>query len=160
MSILQEDQAPDLARADQPRADQLLAADATGHWYECPIRWADIDSFGHVSNVKYLEYFQDARIHFGRDVLGVESADQLGVSVVVRAEIDYRRPLPYSTDPATVRTWVTRIGRTSYELQAAICKDDAVYATSHIVLVRFDPVNGRSRALTDAERLVLEAWLV
>jgi acyl-CoA thioester hydrolase len=155
VTVLQENQA-----TDRLRVDQLLADDATGHVYECALRWSDIDALGHVSNVRYLEYFQEARIHFARDVLGVEAADRFGISVVVRIDLDYRRPLEYSTDPVTVRTWVTRIGQSSYEVQAAVCRGAAVYATSRTVQVRFDQANGRSRPLNDTERRVLEAWLV
>ena len=28
------------------------------------VRWADFDQFGHVNNVKYIEYAQEARILF------------------------------------------------------------------------------------------------
>ena len=26
------------------------------------VRWSDVDAYGHVNNVKYFEYFQEARI--------------------------------------------------------------------------------------------------
>ena len=31
------------------------------HTYECPLRWADLDLLGHVNNVTYLDYVEEAR---------------------------------------------------------------------------------------------------
>ena len=32
------------------------------HIYLCPMRWADMDSLGHVNNVTYVDYLQEARV--------------------------------------------------------------------------------------------------
>ena len=32
------------------------------HSYTCPVRFSDVDAYRHVNNVKYFEYFQEARI--------------------------------------------------------------------------------------------------
>ena len=32
------------------------------HIYLCPLRWADMDSLGHVNNVTYVDYLQEARV--------------------------------------------------------------------------------------------------
>ncbi|HEX6875768.1 MAG TPA: acyl-CoA thioesterase, partial [Nocardioidaceae bacterium] len=32
------------------------------HVYDCPLRWADMDSLGHVNNVTYVDYLQEARV--------------------------------------------------------------------------------------------------
>lgn len=34
------------------------------HHYRCPLRWSDMDSFGHVNNVVFLRYLEEARIDF------------------------------------------------------------------------------------------------
>ena len=34
----------------------------TRHVYECPMRWADMDLLGHVNNVVYVDYLQEARV--------------------------------------------------------------------------------------------------
>ena len=34
------------------------------HVYDCHVRFSDVDVYGHVNNVKYFEYFQEARIAF------------------------------------------------------------------------------------------------
>ncbi len=32
--------------------------------YPMLVRWSDIDSYDHVNNVRYFDYFQEARIAF------------------------------------------------------------------------------------------------
>ncbi|MFD8086272.1 acyl-CoA thioesterase, partial [Kitasatospora sp. NPDC059722] len=34
------------------------------HIYACPLRWSDMDAFGHVNNVVFLRYLEEARIDF------------------------------------------------------------------------------------------------
>lgn len=34
------------------------------HIYRCPLRWSDMDAFGHVNNVVFLRYLEEARIDF------------------------------------------------------------------------------------------------
>ena len=34
------------------------------HVYDCHVRFSDVDVYGHVNNVKYFEYYQEARIAF------------------------------------------------------------------------------------------------
>ena len=65
-----------------PRADEPVPAVAgspgratagPGH-YPVHVRFSDVDVYGHVNNVKYFEYFQEARIPLHRADLG-ESLD-------------------------------------------------------------------------------------
>ena len=37
---------------------------------QVPMRWGDMDAYGHVNNVKYIEYAQEARILFIRSRFG------------------------------------------------------------------------------------------
>jgi acyl-CoA thioester hydrolase len=130
------------------------------HPFECAVRFDDLDSYGHVNNVKYFEYLQEARIAMLSGAVGAPAADGLRGFVVARMDVDYRRPLEFRTDPVWVRTWVTRLGRSSYELQAAVCDEGTVFATSRAIVVAFDPATERSRPITDGERGALEARLV
>ncbi len=38
------------------------------HVYDCNVRFSDVDVYGHVNNVKYFEYYQEARIAFIRSL--------------------------------------------------------------------------------------------
>lgn len=112
-----------------------------------------MDAFQHVNNVQYVRYLEDARISM---FLNVSAADQVftldGDVVVVRHEIDYRRPLVYRPEPVRVETWVTRIGAASFDLAYELADEDAVYVTATSVLASYDAEAGRSRRLTEAQR--------
>lgn len=145
-----------------PRVDvrTLLDHPAT-HTYDCRIRWSDIDSYNHVNNVKYVEFFQEARIALltglGSDV---SDSGEVGGFVVARFDIAYSRPIDFRLEPVAVSSWVTRLGRSSYEMWGAVHDGGTVYATSRAVVVGFDRSLGRSRALSATERDALGSALV
>ena len=133
------------------------------HIYDCHVRFSDVDVYGHVNNVKYFEFFQEARIDFIRVISGgafdTESSQQ---QVVARIDVDYKRPILFRPEPYAVETWVNRIGTSSYDLGCRISggkADDTVYSTAEVRLVAFDVSTQRSRPLTDPERRRLEAVL-
>ena len=53
------------------------------HRYECPLRWADLDLLGHVNNVVYVDYLQEARVDMLRTHAPTRRADELAEGVVV-----------------------------------------------------------------------------
>ncbi|OBS08456.1 thioesterase [Acidihalobacter prosperus] len=66
---------------------------------------ADIDALGHVNNVVYLRWVQDAAIAHWRVVATPELRATL-LWVVLRHEIDYKRPA-YEGETLRVQTWVS-----------------------------------------------------
>ncbi|RLV08789.1 thioesterase [Streptomyces griseocarneus] len=129
------------------------------HLYSCPLRWSDMDAFGHVNNVVFIRYLEEARIDFMfRLAPGEGSASFTGGSVVARHEIDYLRPLVHRHAPVTVETWVTRIGAASMTVAYEVKDEDQVYARASTVVVPFDFSAGRPRRITDEERSVLELY--
>jgi acyl-CoA thioester hydrolase len=80
-----------------------------------PIRFADVDAFGHVNNAKYLTYFEEARIRYFNDV--VDWAYDWGKEGVIlaRAEIDFIMPVHF-LDEITIWTRCSRIGNKSFDL--------------------------------------------
>jgi acyl-CoA thioester hydrolase len=129
------------------------------HTYECHVRFSDVDVYGHVNNVKYFEYYQEARIAFLRALTESEHESSLR-QVVARIDVDYKRPILFRPEPYLVESWVTGIGTSSYDLDSRIIDGDGpertVYSTSQVKLVAFDTRTQRSRPLTDAERSRLE----
>jgi acyl-CoA thioester hydrolase len=133
------------------------------HVYECHVRFSDVDVYGHVNNVKYFEYFQEARIAFlmslGNPMLE-HGAEATMRQVVARIDVDYKRPILFRPEPYGVETWVTRIGTSSYDLACRIVDGDGtVYSKAEVRLVAFDVAGQRSRPLRDDERSRLEAAL-
>lgn len=126
--------------------------------YRCPLRWSDMDAFGHVNNVTYLVYLEEARISLFENA---QLGEMLGRGVVVaRNEIDYKRPLIHRSEPILVDIWVEDIRRRSWTFRYVIRDDDgAVYARASTVMVAWNLSNMESRSLTDEENRRLETML-
>jgi acyl-CoA thioester hydrolase len=139
-----------------------MSRGTAAHRYECQVRFSDVDVYGHVNNVKYFEYFQEARIAF---VMSLQDAlfdpSSTKRQVVARIDVDYKRPILFRAEPYEVRTWVTGIGTSSYRLAAEIVDErDTVYSTAEVHMVAFDSATQRSRPLGEHERSLLGAALV
>lgn len=126
------------------------------HVYSCHVRWSDVDVFGHVNNVKYFEYVQEARIDFMHS-LAEDSLSGDSTWVVARQDVEYKRPMLFRAGAYQIKTAVTRIGRSSYELQADIVDGAELMSRARTVVVAFDQATQRSRAMTAAERAALES---
>ncbi|MDM8086227.1 thioesterase family protein [Cellulomonas cellasea] len=128
-----------------------------------PVRWSDVDLFGHVNNAAYLRYLDDARFtlfpSMGVDEMGALSASLL---VVVKHEIDYVAPLTFRPAPFAVEVWVSRIGRSSvdfaYEIVDA-ADAGTVYLRARSRMVQLDKATHTARAFTPEERALYEAYL-
>ena len=64
----------------------------TRHLYHCPLRWADMDQLGHVNNVTYVDYLQEARVDMLRVHPPAPGGEELAEGVVVvRHEVQLPR---------------------------------------------------------------------
>lgn len=127
-------------------------------------RWSDLDAYGHVNNVTWLEYLQEARV----DMLFVHGenagSEQLAKGVfVARAEIDYKRPIEFRQQAYPIEMWVAKVGAASYTLAYEIVDTAAdgtrtVYGTAATVLVPMNLESGRPRRITPEERAALAAF--
>lgn len=150
------------------------------------MRFSDVDSYGHINNVIMVRYFEDARVRLtslplhsnGRSGTTGEAArddtaadapegtdgtttlrDTLGgaLTVVVHQSVDYHRQLFFRTEPVYVRTWIARVGGSSFTIGYSLEEKDgsAVYASGESVMVLLDPGTGRTRKLTEQHRALL-----
>jgi len=75
----------------------------------------DTDCGGVVSNIAYLRFIEIARTHLA-EKLGLriaEMAEKQTYPVVVRTEIDYRRPARLG-DELTIQGWLDRVDRARF----------------------------------------------
>jgi acyl-CoA thioester hydrolase len=79
--------------------------------YEFTIPESAMDGNGHVNNVNYVQWMQDAALqHFGF-LGGIELTQALGATWVVRSHtIEYLRPA-FAGEQIEVRTWVVDLRR-------------------------------------------------
>jgi len=120
---------------------------------EIPIRWRDVDNYGHVNNAVYLTYLEECRDRWVRDTLGA-SVD----FVIVRIAVDFRRELSLEDGSVVVTCRGTGYGTSSIRTTEVVSAGAGwVAAGAESVVVAHDPGARRSRPLTDEERSALDA---
>jgi len=131
-------------------SEPLTARDAAAyrHWTPLSVRYADLDTLGHVSNSIYGFYIEEGRAFYLREI-GLWIPDAAVQNVVARLEIDFIRELRY---PATLRVGsrIVAVGRSSYQVGNAVFCGDVCHATGLSVLVRWDTQSRRSLPLDQA----------
>jgi acyl-CoA thioester hydrolase len=114
----------------------------------------DLDGFRHVNNSVYLTYCEDIRVAY-LDYLFHFSAMEQIANVMVRATLDFRRPLSYG-DTVTVGVRTARLGGKSFTLEYQIAKQDGETAvTANTVHVAYDFAKDRSVLLPEHWRLTI-----
>lgn len=111
------------------------------HTSKIEVRFFDIDVMGHVNNAVYLNYFEQARMHFFRAIVG-KDWDWVNAGVLLaRNEIDYIEPV-YLFDDLHIETHCSKIGNKSLDINYTVFVPDAnnkkIKATGKSILVCFD----------------------
>lgn len=115
------------------------------------VRYADLDTYGHVNNKVYLSYLEEARIAYIHD-LGL--GDKITVfdfgSVVGRIDIKYLRPIEFG-DEVWAYTRCSRLGKKSYDLENIIVirreNQELIAARAIVTMVSFDIKTKKSKPI-------------
>ena len=113
-----------------------------------------MDAYGHVNNVVFLRYLEEARIDF----LFRPEKDFKQGSVVARHEIDYKRQLVHRHAPVDIELWITEIRAASFTIAYEVKDGEDVYVRASTVIVPFDFEAQRPRRITAEEREFLEEY--
>lgn len=113
-----------------------------------------MDAYGHVNNVVFLRYLEEARIDF---LFRPEKNFKQG-SVVARHEIDYKRQLVHRHTPVDIELWVTEIKAASFTITYEVKDGDVVYVQASTVVVPFDFETQTPRRITADEREFLNEY--
>jgi acyl-CoA thioester hydrolase len=118
---------------------------------------SDIDRLGHVNNVVYLRWVQEAAIAHWYDLTTAEQQEQV-VWVVVRHEIDYRRPA-LAGDSLLAATWVGPATRNLFERHTEIVRvpDREVLARARTLWCPVSPASGRPMKVSEDVRALVSA---
>lgn len=140
-----------------------------------PLRWGDLDAYGHINNVEMLRLLEEARVRsFWRaDDTAAEpdselpptavldlTADSTTWSLVSRSEIEYLVPMPYTRAPIDVEVWIGRLGGADIEICFELYSPVGVvprvlYARAVTSIVTVDAASGRP---TRIPALLRERW--
>jgi acyl-CoA thioester hydrolase len=142
-----------------------VSGDATVDEFETavPVRYADVDTYGHVNNATYAAYLEEARIDYLEEVLGEEAetitADSPGDVglVVANLELQYRHSIGLA-DSVRVGVRVPRLGDSSFPFEYEVRSDDAVAAEGTTTMVAYDRAAGESVPIPDTWRERISAF--
>lgn len=132
-----------------------------GRRFDMQVRWGDVDRYGHVNNVRFLEYAQEARVAL-LDELAPDGHDaDASMWLVARQDLDYVAQMAFRHDPYEVQLAPSRIGTTSFVLAGEIIDPttSTLLARSRVVMVHAD-AHGTPTPIPDALRAALESRLV
>lgn len=113
---------------------------------------SDIDELGHVNNVVYLHWVQDAAIaHWGAAATAAQQAEVAWVAI--RHEIDYKHPA-MPGDAIIARTWVGTAEANKFERHTEILRaaDHKVLARARTVWCPINRTTGRLTRVSDEVR--------
>jgi acyl-CoA thioester hydrolase len=138
-----------------------------------PLRWSDLDAYGHVNNVQVLRLLEEVRVvafwqadeeaeRTGTPATAVIDA-KIGsktLSIIARTEIEYLKTIEYRRSPLDVQVWVGRLGGADLDVCYEICSPLGVepveiYARASTTVAMVDAETMMPRRLLERER---EAW--
>lgn len=121
-----------------------------------PIRWGDMDAYGHVNNTIYFRYMEQVRVEF-LESLGYRVEPKGTAPVIINASCTFLIPLTYP-GMLEVKMFFAAPGRSSipssYEIR--LQGNDTLYATGEAKIIWTDVANGKSVPIPDDLRLRLE----
>jgi acyl-CoA thioester hydrolase len=138
-----------------------------------PLRWSDLDAYGHVNNARMLGLLEEARIQafwvsddtderaVGASTAVIDaSEDRTTNTLIARQEVEYLAPIPYHRQPLDIELWIGRMGGASLEVCYEVWSPEGLdprlcYTRASTTIVLVDVATGRPRRISDHERA---AW--
>ncbi|WP_424193448.1 acyl-CoA thioesterase [Ampullimonas aquatilis] len=126
-----------------------------------PLRWGDMDQVGHVNNIQYFEYIQEARLVLLRQLrTGLQLPTGQGF-VLASTQCDFVRELVWPGEIAITQQLV-KLGRSSFTISNTLYRTDApdaICARGLSVIVWRNHALGKAEALPDEIRARLMTFL-
>ena len=120
-----------------------------------PIRWGDMDAYGHVNNTLYFRYMEQARVEY-LEALGYRVLPEGSAPVIINAACTFMIPLNYP-GMVELKMYAGQPGRssipTSYEFR--LQGEETLYATGDAKIVWMDVTSGKSVPIPEALRATL-----
>ena len=143
-----------------------------------PLRWSDLDAYGHVNNARMLSLLEEARIQafwvnddgtaehaVGASTAVIDASPGAStVTLIARQEIEYVAPIPYQRLPLDIELWIGHMGGASLDVCYEVYSPTGVtprtlYTRAVTTIVLVDATTERPRRMTDAEREARQPYL-
>ncbi len=138
-------------------APDLTSAGVFRHWTPVSLRFSDQDSMGHINNVAYAAYVEQARVAFLDDFLRSQGGGGIDY-ILASVNIDYRREMHFPGN-VDIGARLLRIGNKSITTGYGLFKDGENVATAGSVNVFFDSQSGKTIPIPGDLRKILEEEL-
>jgi acyl-CoA thioester hydrolase len=118
---------------------------------EIPVRWVDMDAFGHVNNSVYLSYFESARTAWWQSITAPDISFLETGPVIINVSCTFLKAITFP-ESITVKVFVGPPGRSSHEIVYEINSQknpDILYAKGSTKVVWVDRKLERSIPLPD-----------
>ncbi|HVY04808.1 MAG TPA: thioesterase family protein [Burkholderiales bacterium] len=115
-----------------------------------PMRWGEMDALGHMNNVSYFRFFEQARISWFES-LSIDYSKGSEGPILGTLNCKYIKPAIYPVD-IEVTTYVGKPGRSSFMMCHEMYRagePDELFAEAYAVMVWIDLADGKSRAIPD-----------
>jgi acyl-CoA thioester hydrolase len=126
--------------------------------YEFTVPEESVDANGHVNNVEYLRWMQDAAILHSEALGCIQATKAVGATWVVRThKIEYLRPA-FAGEQVSVLTWVSNVRRVQSlrKYQVIRTRDNALLAEGQTDWVFVDAGSGKLRSIPKDIRALFE----
>ena len=142
-----------------------------------PLRWSDLDAYGHVNNARMLSLLEEARIQAfwvsddtSEHAVGASTAvldatpGANTITLIARQEIEYLAPIPYQRQPVDIELWIGHMGGASLDVCYEVYSPDGVeprvlYTRAVTTIVLVDTATERPRRIDERERAAWEPYL-
>ncbi|WP_296237068.1 acyl-CoA thioesterase [Psychrobacter sp. UBA5136] len=124
--------------------------------YSQQVEWGDMDSFGHVNNVVYYTYAQNARIHYNTQL---NLFNESTFSVMAASSCQYFKPVTYP-DTLWIGVRVKKIGNASviHEYTYYSTAMSTIVARGESVLVYLDKASGQKKNIDETKKAAIIAF--
>jgi acyl-CoA thioester hydrolase len=93
----------------------------------------------HVNNAIYLNYFEEARIHYFRQLVGIDWDWKKNGVLLRKNELEYLKPV-FLNDPVTIEVFLKHVGDKSFTLAYEVKVLGELRTTGTSVLVCYDSI--------------------
>jgi len=122
------------------------------------VRFTDLDVYGHVNNNIYFSYFEMARVHYFRELLGDNWNWMENGFVLAKNEVDYIKSIILQHEPK-IEMFTESIGTKSFILGYELKVNDVLFAKGRSVQVCFNAKKNESVEITDEMKKALSSLL-
>lgn len=108
-------------------------------------RFDDLDAIGHVNEARYITYYEQARVGYAREVLGI-GANPSDIGMIVRKTlVDYLVRLRLK-DVVDIHVRCSRIGRKSFDLHymMVFAADERLVSMATMTMVAYNYEKAKS----------------